>query len=198
MCGRNARCDVARIHVLHTKMEEQSVINTDESVAEAERLAHIILSHAWLPIFYGTWTQGADSAHWSCLLIAPSSSEVRAHTCLGLGETNYLYHAFEAVRVAKVGVASYPKDRPVVEQKQMQQLLSEAEKCLRYAIRDAWELIIMEAADVKAGVKFDATKEPTRYGGRGSDDEDETATLCGGEESNDGKYMQKYFASCPD
>ena len=68
--------------LLHAEMEKKYESDTPESIAEAEGIAHKLLLHPQLPPYY----------------------LMRAHLILATGDTNYLFHAQQAVQICEMGI----------------------------------------------------------------------------------------------
>lgn len=101
---------------LYDRMEELSAEETEGIIAEAEDIARQLIMNSNLPLLY----------------------RVRAHIILGIGQTNFFYHAREAVRICEMAIARFAEEILTANGIPGEQsLLAKARRVLR--IREAEE-----------------------------------------------------------
>lgn len=125
----------------HDQMIALADKNTPESVEKADKIAHMLLKRAELPLAF----------------------RVRAHIVLACGKKAYLHHAKEAVRFAEMGREIYGPGKTPESQTAVEGLLWKARESLRRAERDTKELEDLKAR-IKAGELKSKKGEKIMYG----------------------------------
>lgn len=138
MCDRRARGyrvdenSEATHRYHHDQMMSLHDEDTETSRAESERIARRLIAHAELPLVL----------------------RVHAHMILAAGDGEYLWHANEAVRVAKRGIEWFG------EQEAASELLAKAEAVLSCAIHDDKQLQELKTTMAAEGVELVTHPEP--------------------------------------